>query len=265
MMAVNVGEPVEQEVVLANTTVKLKKSGSGDPLLILHSEMGNAGWLKYQQELAKDHTVYMLSHPGCMGSDQPDWIMNMRDLAGWYLQAIEELDITPMNVIGLSFGGWIAAEMAVMSPQTFNKMILVSATGIKPEEGEIFDIFGVTPQVFQQKSFFDPSNTSEYQIVCPDELTEELALEWEYARESTCRVSWRPYMYYPALPNLLNRLKNLETLIVWGSEDEIVPLNSGQIYNRNIQGSRLEVIKNCGHRPEIEKVGEFLKLVKEFL
>ena len=72
-------------------------------------------------------------------------------------------------------------------------------------------------------------------------------------------------MYYPALPNLLNRLKNLETLIVWGSDDEIVPLNSGQIYNRNIQGSRLEVIKNCGHRPEIEKVEEFLKLVKEFL
>ena len=83
MMAVNVGEPVEQELVLANTTVKLKKSGSGDPLLILHSEMGNAGWLKYQQELAKDHTVYMLSHPRCMGSDQPDWSMNMRDLAAW--------------------------------------------------------------------------------------------------------------------------------------------------------------------------------------
>ena len=264
-MAVNASEPVEQELVLANTNVKLKKAGSGAPLLILHSEMGNADWLKYQQELSKTHTVYMLSHPGCQGSDQPDWIMNMRDLAGWYLQAIEELDITPVDVIGLSFGGWIAAEMAVMSPHSFKKMVLVGAAGVKPEQGEIFDIFGVTPQVFQEKAFFDPSNTPEYQIVCPDELTEELALEWEYARESTCRVSWKPYMYYPGLPNLLSRLKTMETLIIWGSEDAIVPLNSGEIYNRCIKGSKLEIIKQCGHRPEIEKAEEFLKLVTDFL
>lgn len=264
-MAVNVGEPTEQELILANTSVKLKKFGSGDPLLIMHSEMGNAGWLKYEQELSQNHTVYMISHPGCVGSDLPDWIMNMRDLAGWYLQAIEELNITPIDVIGVSFGGWIAAEMAVMSPQTFKKMVLVGATGIKPEQGEIFDMFGVTPQVFQRKSFLNPSNVEEYQKVCPDEISEELALEWEYARESTCRVSWKPYMYYPALPFLLNRLKNKETLIIWGADDEIVPLNAGEIYNRSIEGSRLEVIKNCGHRPEIEQVEEFLNLVNNFL
>jgi pimeloyl-ACP methyl ester carboxylesterase len=264
-MAIDNKDPIEEEVMLANTRVKLRKSGTGDPLLILHDEMGNSNWLQFQKQLSGNHTIYSISHPGCLGSDQPEWIMNMRDLAGWYLQAIDELAISPVNVLGLSIGGWIAAEMAVMCPTIFNKMILVGAAGIKPDEGEIFDMFSVTADVFQRNCFFNPPSVPEYQIVCPDDVSEELAIEWEYARESTCRVSWKPYMYYAGLPNLLDRIKNLETLIIWGDNDQIVPLNSGKIYEKNISKSILKIVKNCGHRPEIEKPDEFVRLVSEFL
>ena len=78
-------------------------------------------------------------------------------------------------------------------------------------------------------------------------------------------MSWRPYMHYPGLPHLLHRLKTLPTLVVWGKEDAIVPLSAGQAYQENIKGSKLAVIDNCGHHPEIEKTEEFLGLVKEFL
>ena len=69
----------------------------------------------------------------------------------------------------------------------------------------------------------------------------------------------------PALKHLLHRLKNLDTLLVWGKEDTIVPIDSARIYNESIPGSKIEVFENCGHRPEIEKSEEFTQKVLQFL
>lgn len=68
-----------------------------------------------------------------------------------------------------------------------------------------------------------------------------------------------------SLKHLLHRLKNLETLIVWGKEDKIVPIDAGRIYHESIPGSSIEVMENIGHRPEIEKPNEFTKLITKFL
>ena len=106
----------EERVDVAGAGLQLVKGGTGEPLLILHGEMGHPGWLRYHQDLSQDNTLYIPSHPGFGGTDRLDWIMNMRDLAGWYLRALDELALSPVNVIGLSLGGWLAAEMATMCP-----------------------------------------------------------------------------------------------------------------------------------------------------
>ena len=72
-------------------------------------------------------------------------------------------------------------------------------------------------------------------------------------------------MHYPGLAPLLHRLKKLPTLILWGQQDGIVPPSAGQVYHEAIPGSRLRVLENCGHRPEIEKPEEFVRLVSQFL
>ena len=72
-------------------------------------------------------------------------------------------------------------------------------------------------------------------------------------------------MYYPGLPHLLRRIKELPTLVVWGREDAIVPLSAGEVYHESISGSTLTVLDDCGHRPEIEKPREFVDLVHRFL
>ena len=74
-----------------------------------------------------------------------------------------------------------------------------------------------------------------------------------------------PTCIIPALPHLLGRLKDLPTLIVWGRQDSIVPLSAGQVYREAIHGSRLEILEECGHRPEVEKPTEFAQLVHRFL
>lgn len=259
-------QPWTEEIVeAAGVKLQLVKGGSGEPLLILHDELGHPGWLRFHQALSESYTIHIPTHPGFGESDRLDWVMGMHDLASWYLGALDDLGLEPVKVVGFSLGGWLAAEMATMCPQQFKKLVLVSAAGVKPPTGEILDIFQVMAKEYVTASVLDPASTPEYQQICPDEPAPERLDAWEMAREGACVVSWRPYMHYPGLPQLLPRLKRLPTLIVWGRQDPIVPLSAGQLYHDSIPGSRLAVIDNCGHRPEVEKPDEFVRLVKEFL
>ena len=83
-----------EKIEVAGTTLEFVKGGQGDPLLILHDEMGHHAWLKHHEVLARNHTVYIPSHPGYGETPSLPWIMNMRDMAGWYLQALDELGWT---------------------------------------------------------------------------------------------------------------------------------------------------------------------------
>jgi pimeloyl-ACP methyl ester carboxylesterase len=264
-MTTTSGTWTEEITELAGTKVQMVKGGSGHPLLVLHDEMGYPGWLGFHEELAKSHTLYIPSHAGFGGSERLDWIMGMRDLAGWYLEVLDDLGLGPVDVMGFSIGGWLAAEMAVMSPELFKKLILVGATGVRPPQGEIYDMFLVVAKEFITNCVSDPANTPEFQQICPEEPTPEQVETWEMAREEACRLSWRPYMHNPSLPHLLHRLKNLPTLVLGGRQDGIVPLSAAEAYQTAIPGSQLSIIDDCGHRPEVEKPGEFVKLVNQFL
>jgi len=258
--------PWTEEIVEAGgIKLQITKGGTGQPLLLLHDELGHPGWLRYHAALAQHYTLYMPSHPGCGQSERLDWVMNMRDVAGWYLDALDELGLVQVPVIGGSLGGWLAAEMAAMCPQQFTRLVLVGAMGVRPPVGEIFDMFLVVSRNYLAVSFADPANTPEYQQLYGADPTPEQAETWELARELASLVGWRPYMHNPGLPHLLRRLRKLPTLIVWGRQDAIVPLSAGEAYHQAIPGSRLVVLDHCGHRPEIERADEFVRLVREFV
>ncbi len=255
----------EEMIEVAGANIQVVKGGAGDPLLVLHGEMGHPGWMRYHEGLSQGNTLHIPSHPGFGSSERLDWIMSVRDMAGWYLEAIDDLGLGQVNLMGFSLGGWLAAEMASMSPDMFKKLVLVAPAGVRPPTGEIFDMFLVVAKDYITTSVLDPVSTPEFELLCPEEPTPEQAEAWEVAREEACRLSWRPYMHYPGLPHLLSRLKRLSTLIVWGRQDPIIPLSAGERYNQSIQGSRLVVLEDCGHQPEVEKPDEFVQVVQGFL
>jgi pimeloyl-ACP methyl ester carboxylesterase len=259
-------EPWTEAIVeVAGTRLQLVKGGAGEPLLILHDELGHPGWLRFHEALAQRYTLYIPSHPGFGKSEGLDWIMNMRDMAGWYLDALDELGLERVNAIGFSLGGWLAAEMATMCPEQFKKLVLVGAVGVRPPSGQIYDMFLEVAKEFIRVSYLDPASTPEFQQVCPDNPTPEQVEAWEVAREQTCHLSWRPYMHDPSLPYLLRRLRKLPTLIIWGRQDAIVPVSAAEVYQASIPGSRLVILDHCGHHPELEKSDEFVQQVQAFL
>ena len=215
----------EETVTLAGSKIQLVQGGSGEPLLLLHDEMGHHTWLRYHEALAQRHTLLIPSHPGYGASEHLEWIRSMRDVAGWYLEAMEDLGLGSVDVIGLSLGGWLAAEMATMCPQQFKKLVLVDPPGIFPPSGEVYDMFLSTASEYMTDAVLDPAATPEFLQVCPDDPTPEQVEAWEVARQQSSVLAWKPYMYDTALPYLLRRARKVPTLIVWGKQDPIVPLS----------------------------------------
>jgi pimeloyl-ACP methyl ester carboxylesterase len=83
-------------------------------------------------------------------------------------------------------------------------------------------------------------------------------------REMAARLTWKPYMYNPRLAHVLPRVANA-TLIVWGREDRIVPVECGERYRRLLPNATLTVLERCGHLPLLEQPEAFARLVLDFL
>jgi pimeloyl-ACP methyl ester carboxylesterase len=157
----------------------------------------------------------------------------------------------------------VAAEIATVAPQFFNKMVLVGATGIKPERGEIFDYFLEGGLIGLRRAFHRPEQSFEFMRYWGKEWTPEEADLVEQHREMTCRIAWKPYMHTLTLRHLLPSART-PTLLVWGREDAITPVECGEIYQRAIPRSRLTVIENCVHMPEMEKAGRIREAGRNF-
>jgi pimeloyl-ACP methyl ester carboxylesterase len=250
---------------VAGNEIAVVKGGTGRPLLVLHDELGYAGWLKWHTAMSQTHELHIPIHPGFGDAPRVEWVMGVRDLASFYSRMLSELDLGPVDVIGFSLGGWIAAEMAAGCSHQFRRMVLVAPTGVRPAEGEIRDLFMMTARAYLDASVHDAASTPEFASLYGGEATAEQFEAWEDARTEAAKLAWKPYMHNPSLGPMLEGVSGLPTLLVWGVEDKIVPINAGRIYNRAISGSELAALEGCGHRPEIEKTGEFVERVQKFL
>ena len=109
----------EERVQVAGAEMQVLEGGSGDPLLVLHDEMGQPGWLQLHEELAKNYTVYAPSLPGFGVTDRLDWIMNVRDMATWTLWAMEDMGLSSPNVVGFSLGAGLLRRWQPRAPARF--------------------------------------------------------------------------------------------------------------------------------------------------
>lgn len=255
----------EELVQAAEVRVQLRTGGTGAPLLVLHSELGVPGWLQAYAELANHFTVYVPSLPGFGQSSRPDWIATVRDLAAWVTWFARDLQLPhPLPVIGCGLGGWVAAEIATMHASLFSQMVLVAPAGLKPEHEEIWDYFAHSgPQAFAQ-AFYDPTQAPEYGQYYGRAWTPEEEDQIEGNREMVARVAWKPYLRSHTLAALLGGVAT-PTLLVWGREDGIIPLSACQLYQRAIKGSRVHILDQCGHLPDMEKPAELVHIVLSFL
>ena len=116
-------------------------AGSGPVLLVLQGANHVEGWLPLYDDLARDFTVILPTHPGYTGTGPAPWLDHVSDLANYYLDFLEAKNLTGVHVLGLSLGGWIAADLAVRDSSRLASLTLVAAPGIYLPGCEPLDIF----------------------------------------------------------------------------------------------------------------------------
>jgi pimeloyl-ACP methyl ester carboxylesterase len=182
---------------------------------------------------------------------------SVRDIAVVYQGLLAERDLHDVTLVGLGFGGWIAAEMATMTPRAFEKLVLVGAMGIKPERGEIADQALVSYIDYVRLGFADQAV---YDRIFGVETATATLEQWDLNREMTFRIAWKPYMYNPTLPHLLGSVAT-PALVVWGSDDRVVPRECGERYVKALRHARLEIVDGAGHFVDMEKPEQLARLI----
>ena len=253
--------PASHDLSVRGTTVQMLQDGSGPPLLFLHGAGGAGRWLAFQERLAKDFTVYFPSHPGHGGSPAAEWIEHISDLAFHYLDLLDQLGLERAHLVGASFGGWIAAEMATMASHRLASLALIDPVGIRVD-GWIYpflfgmDILEIVATIFQNPM-------AALALAPPDQSVETLALQYRQGA-ALARVSWNPYLYNPLLRRRLGRITT-PTLLCWGAHDRLAPLKPcGETWAGEILGSRLRVFADSGHVPHLEEPDAVAEAISEF-
>jgi pimeloyl-ACP methyl ester carboxylesterase len=247
-------------------SIELSERGKGRPILFLHPghPVGRVDPKAHVLDLlAQNARVIAPTHPGFGMEAAPPSLTTVDDLAYLYLDLIEAMDLRNCVVVGVSFGGWIAAEIAVKTTERISHLVLADAVGIKEKDREtrdIADIYAVTDKQLAELVYADPARMTRDAKTLPEgELT-----MMARSRESTGRYGWTPYMHDPKLKGRLHRI-NIPTLVLWGEADRVVAPDYGRAYAAAIAGARFATIGGAGHFPHLEQPDAFARHVLDFV
>jgi pimeloyl-ACP methyl ester carboxylesterase len=255
-------DTVSDSLTVEGTRIDLIAHGEGRPVLFLHAENGIEPAAAAIEELAKSAHVIAPTHPGFGRSDVPKGMHTVDDLSYFYLDLLDQLDLCDVTLVGVAFGAWIAAEIAVKATARLARLVMANAVGIKVgdrETRDIADIFALTEPEYFEIAYCDPNaGRRDYKSLPPAE-----AVAAARAREATARFAWSPYFHNPRLKSRLHRIR-IPTLFLWGAHDRIVGEAYGRAYCAMIPGAHFETIERAGHFPHQEQPRVFAQKVLEF-
>jgi pimeloyl-ACP methyl ester carboxylesterase len=244
----------ESFVEVRGCRIRLRRGGSGAPLLFLHGASGAPVILPFMEKLAQRYDVLVTEHPGYGMSAEPEWLENIHDVAYFYLDFLKQLGLSGVTLVGSSMGGWIAMEIAVRDTSRLKSLVLVSPAGVAVQGARPADIFLLPPEEMVRRLFHD-QKLAEARLAMPEDI--DLSLK---NRHTTARLAWEPRLHDPHLPKWLHRI-DVPTKIVWGREDRILPVGIADELKRLLPHATVHVIERCGHLPHAERVDEFVKIV----
>ena len=251
----------DEMIAIGSCRIRLMRGGRGAPLLFLHGGGGIGIWLPCMARLAKKFDVIVPEHPGFGASDTPEWLDNIADLANFYLDFLDQLDLRGVHLVGSSLGGWIAAELAVRSATRLASLTLIGAAGIHVKGVEQVDTFLSSEEQRIRDLFYDQELAEAVLVSSQRPELEDAALK---NRMITAKLSWQPRSHDPNLRKWLHRIK-LPTLLIWGAHDRLFPQDYAFVYQQLITGSKAVVLAECGHLPHIEKGDEFAAELERFV
>jgi pimeloyl-ACP methyl ester carboxylesterase len=247
-------------VEVAACPVSVRRGGRGPTLLYLHGASGAPVVAPFMEALAERFDLIVPEHPGFGASGEPDWLDNIHDLAYFYLDFFEQLDLRDVLLVGTSIGGWLALEIAVRSTERLRALSLVGPSGLYVPGLSRGDIFLWSPEERVRRLFADQSLADRLLAVPPSAEESEAIIKNQY---TVARLAWEPRLFDPHLHKWLHRVR-VPVQLVWGAQDQVIPAGYAAEFKRLMPQARVDIIDPCGHLPPIECPDAWCALVEDF-
>lgn len=248
------------------------RKGNGKPLVLIHGIFSSSFvWRKNIDELSKHFDVIAVDLRGYGYSDKPaDGRYGREDFRQFVLDFMDAIKVDRAILVGHSWGGGIALDLALQHPDRVEKLILIDSIGYPPEPSFMEWLLRVPgvgrlilaacdkdtfARILKERVFFNP-----------ELVTEEEVEGWmrPYYVRGTAQAALELRNYHL---DMAEEIRNISqpTLIIWGKEDKALPAEMAERFRQDIKNSVLQIIPNCGHNPQEEKPEEVNESIKWFV
>jgi pimeloyl-ACP methyl ester carboxylesterase len=264
---------VDSTLPTAVGDVEIRRGGRGPatPVVYLHSAQGEGESLAFLEELADSRLVVAPMFPGFGASQGLEAIDDIEDASFHLLDLLDRLDLVQVDLLGLSLGGWMAAELATRWPDRVRRLVLINAVGLYVEGQPITEIFGRPLDQLAAELFADPDHPVAVMMralaQAEGNLTDipfELLRPVIQAQAATAKLGWNPYLHNPKLRGRLGRI-SAPALVVHGRHDGIVPRAHAEAYAADVPDARLVDLDGAAHMATLERPAEVASLVLNHL
>jgi len=249
---------VREELTVDGVKTVVYSAGKGEPLVLFHGA-GTVDGFDFAEQWAEKFRVIVPYHPGFGESGDDPAITEIHDYVMHYLELFDALKVDTMRLVGLSMGGYLAAKFASEHGHRVKKLVLIAPYGLHVPEHPTLDIIATPGEEL------GPMLVSNFDAL-KKRLPEKPDMEFIGARyreaTSFARLFWE-HPTDPKFPRHLHRVK-MPTLIVWGDEDKLMPVQQAQTWRGLIPNAEVMVVKGAGHivqldKPEtVDAIGRFL-------
>jgi pimeloyl-ACP methyl ester carboxylesterase len=215
-------------------------------------------------ELSSDRRLIAPRHPGFGRSTGLEHLDDIVDLAIYYLDFLDALALDSVDLIGESFGGMLAAEVAALAPQRIRHLALIAPHGLWIDNVPTLDVFGVPASDLHRLSWADPDCPIAQKFAPNAGTDDEQWRAWIERMRSLAAAG--KFMWPIADKGLRKRIHRISapTLLLWGEKDQVIPTAYGKLFQEKVAGSELALVPNAGHFPLIEQPGEAIPILKRF-
>jgi pimeloyl-ACP methyl ester carboxylesterase len=265
----------EERLDTAVGKVQVVRGGSGRPVVYLHSANGETGvGLPLLEALADTVDVVAPIFPGFGESEGIDAIDDMEDATYHLLDVLDRLGLEAPALVGLSLGGWMAAEIASRYPDRVSALVLVNPVGLYLPEAPVPDIFRGRGDELAELLFADQTHPMAQMMHAMAEGIEdpmvvaqipfEMVKPMLQSMAATAKLGWDPYLHDPKLPKRLPRV-TAPTLVVRGGADALLAEAHADRYAELVPNARRADVDGAGHLLTLERPDELARLITDFL
>lgn len=265
---------ISNTVVAAGISTNYHDTGTGFPVLMLHgSGPGVSAWANWRLVMPPLAQRVRVIAPDMAGfgftERRPDLACNMET---WVAQAIGMLDalgIERADLVGNSFGGGLALQVAIRHPHRIRRLVLMGSVGVRFDITPALDaVWGYTPSIEAMRGLLDLFAYD--RSLANDELAKlryEASIRPGFQESFSAMFPAPRQRWVDAMASDVSDIRALphETLLIHGREDKVIPLDTSLTLAQWIPNAQLHVYGKCGHWTQIEHAARFARLVGDFL